>query len=226
MTSLSDIIVWHQGYINKWPTSFYINITAHNNLQNVFLLCSSLACTERTFWVSKTIKERSQSCALPYDIMQWHQACIILSGLQGFYNQAYNSLHLAKLFLRLIFLFMSSIKHWNHQSYLLYCFISLTWLSSLLMPTVFAHSLAFLFTTLLSSKSLEPIVAMLIAEHYLDFEESSLNCAGSSWRNYIYLDRDIPFHCNTSCTTASRVWFFLSPTQFPICSFYKYQTWT
>jgi len=55
-----------------------------------------LACTERTFWVSKTIKERSKSCALPYDIILWHQACIILSGLQGFYNQAYNSLHLAK----------------------------------------------------------------------------------------------------------------------------------
>jgi len=31
-----------------------------------------------------------------YDIMQWHQACIMLSGLQGFYNQAYNSLHLMK----------------------------------------------------------------------------------------------------------------------------------
>jgi len=74
VTSLSDIIVWHQGDINKWPTSFYINIAAHNNLQNVFLLCSSLACTERTFWVSKTIKERSQSCALPYDIILWHHA--------------------------------------------------------------------------------------------------------------------------------------------------------
>jgi len=72
----SDIIIWHQGDINKWQTSFYNNITAHNNLQNVFLLCSSLACTERTIWVSKTTKERSQKLFLVikiYDIIIWHQ---------------------------------------------------------------------------------------------------------------------------------------------------------
>jgi len=39
-------------------------ITTNNNLQNVFLLLSSLASIEITLWARKIIKERSQSSYL------------------------------------------------------------------------------------------------------------------------------------------------------------------